>query len=105
MEAEILIDIRDSEKKAGEILENARREAESIVQEAAGNSSKLMAAKEEEARKLQEKKIMEFRGKAKLIREEKLSDGKAAVKQLKAKAEKNIPKAVGIVMQKFEEMI
>ena len=105
MEAEILIEIRDSEKKADEILEKAKKEAENILQEATRNSLKLLAAKQEETRKLQEKKIMEFREKSKLIREEKLAEGNTLVKQIKAKAEKNIPKAVELVMKKFEEMI
>ena len=65
----------------------------------------MLAAKEEETRKSQEKKIMEFRDKAKLIKEEKLAEGNTLVKQLKAKAEKNVPKAVELVMKKFEEMI
>ena len=43
--------------------------------------------------------------KAKLIREEKLAEGKAIAKQLRAKAEKNIPKAVDFVIKKFEEMM
>ena len=105
MEAEILTEIRDSERKADEILERAKREKESIIQEAIKNSSKLLDAKEEEIKKAKEKKIIEFRDKAKLIREEKLAEGKIAVKQLKAKAEKNIAKAVEFVIKKFEEMI
>lgn len=105
MEAEILTEIRDAEKKADEIIESARMEKESIINEAVKNSSKLLAAKEEEIRKLQEKKIMEFREKTKLIKEEKLSEGKSLVKQIKAKAEKNIPKSVEFVMKMFEETL
>ena len=105
MEAEILIDIKETEKKSDEILEKAKKESEIIIQDATRNSSKLLVAKEEELRKLQEKKIMEFRDKAKLIKEEKLAEGSTLVKQLKAKSEKNIPKAVELVLKKFEEMI
>lgn len=105
MEAEILTEIRDSERMADEILERAKREKESIVQDAVRNSAKLLSVKEEEIRKVQEKKIIDFREKAKLIREEKLAEGKAAVKQLKAKAEKNIQKAAELVIKKFEEMV
>ena len=105
MEAEILIEIRDSEKKAEELIERAKREKDSILQEAAKASSKLLAAKEEEIRKLQEKKIMEFREKARLLKEDKLADGRNSAKQLKAKAEKNIAKAVDFILKKFEEMI
>mgnify|MGYP001560875542 CR=1 FL=1 len=105
MEAEILSEIRESEKKADEIIERAKREKEVIIQEAIRNSTKLFAAKEEEIRKAQEKKIMDFREKAKLIKEEKIADGKATVKQARAKAEKNIAKAAELVMKMSEIFI
>ena len=105
MEAEILGEIKDTERKADETIERAKRERESIVQEAAKNSSKMLAAKEDELRKLQEKKIMDFREKTKLMKEEKIAEGKIQAKQLKAKAEKNAAKAVELVLNKFEEMI
>lgn len=105
MEAEILSEIRESEKRADEILERARREKESIAQDAMRNSAELLMEKEEEIRKLQEKKIADFREKSRLIREEKILEGKAAVKQLKAKAEKNIAKAAELIIRKFEEMV
>lgn len=105
MEAEILSEIRDAEKKADDIIERAKREKEAILQEAARSSSKLLASKEEEIKKLQEKKILDFRDKFRLIKEEKTADGKATAKQTRAKAEKNIPKAVEFIMKKFEEMV
>ena len=105
MEAEILIEIKESEKKADEIIERANREKEAILHQAAINSSKILTAKEEEIRKLQEKKIMEFRDKARLVKEEKIAEGRSMAKQMKAKSEKNIPKAVEFVLKKFEEMI
>ncbi|MBI2650132.1 hypothetical protein HYX04_02345 [Candidatus Woesearchaeota archaeon] len=105
MEAEILTEIKDTEKKADETLERAKRESEAIVQEAIRNSSRLLAAKEDELRKAQEKRITDFREKTKLIKEEKLGEGKTLVKQLKTKAEKNVAKAAEFVMKRFEEMI
>lgn len=105
MEAEILSEIRDAEKRADELIEKAKREKEAILQEALRNSSKLLSAKEDELRKAHEKKVMDFREKVKLLKEDKLIEGKNTAKQLKAKAEKNIPKAVEFVMIKFEEMI
>lgn len=105
MEAEILSEIRDSEKEADEIIERANREKEAIFNSAKINSSKLLAAKQEEIRKLQEKKVIDFRDKARLIREEKMGEGKSAVKQVKAEAEKNIAKALDFVMKRFEEMV
>ena len=105
MEAEILGEIKDTERKADETIERAKRERESIVQEAIRNSSKMLAAKEDELRKLQERKIIDFREKTKLIKEEKILEGKIQAKQLKAKAEKNAAKAVELVLNRFEEMI
>ena len=101
----ILNEIKESEKKAEEILERAQKEKDSIVREANINSSKLISARENEIKKLQEKKIMEFRDASKLLIEEKIAEGKIGAKQAKAKSEKNIPKAVEFVMKKFEEMI
>lgn len=104
-EAEMLSEIRDAEKKSDEIIERAGREKESILHQASFNSSKMLIAKEDELRKLREKKLMEFQDKARLIKDEKIAEGKAAAKQLKAKAEKNIPKAVEFTLKKFEEMV
>ena len=101
----ILTEIKQSEKKADEILEKAKKEKDSIIHEAGVNSSKAISAKEEEIRKLQEKKIMEFRDKSRLLAEEKIAEGKIGAKQAKAKSEKNAAKAVDFVMKKFEEMI
>ena len=105
MEAEILTEIRESEKKADEIAERAKREKERILHEAKTNSSKLLAAREEELSRLQEKKLMDFRDKSKLIYEEKIGEGKVTAKQIKTKSEKNVTKAVDFVISKFEEMI
>mgnify|MGYP001558124001 CR=1 FL=1 len=104
-EIEILSDIKESEKKAEEIIENAKMEKGAILNEAAKNSSNLLAAKEDEIKKIQEKRIMNFRDKLKLLKEEKTSEGKNAAKQIKVKAEKNIPKTVEFIIKKFEEVI
>lgn len=105
MEAEILIDIKNSESKADEIIERAKKEKEAILHQTAIDSSKLLISREDELRKSQEKKIIDFREKARMIKEEKISEGKTSVKQLRAKSEKNIQKAVEFVLKKFEEMI
>lgn len=102
-ELEILSEIRDSEKKADGILERAKREKDSIIQDSIKNSSKLLSEKEKEERNAQEKKVMDFREKVRLIREEKLAEGKAAARLMKAKAEKNIMKASDLIIKKFEE--
>lgn len=104
-EVEILLEIRNSESKADDIIEKAKLEKESTIKEAAVNASRLMALKEEDAKKLHDKKVMESRDKIRLLREEKLAEGKNVVKLVKAKAEKNIAKAVDFVMSKFEEVM
>ena len=104
-ESLILSEIKDSEKKADEIIENAKLQKERILKEAMANSSKLLAAKEDEIRKLQEKKLMDFRDKSKLLYEERILEGKNAAKQLKSKSEKNVSKSVDFVLKKFEEMV
>ncbi len=105
MEAEILSEIRDSEKKAEEIIERAKHEKERILHEARANASKLFESKEEEMRKFQEKKLMESKEKYKSISEAKIAEGKIAAKQIKSKSEKNIPKSVDFIFKKFEEML
>ena len=105
VEADILMEIRESEKMADAILEAAKKDSESILREAAANSSKLLREKEEEAASLQEKQLVNFRDKAKLIRGEKTAEGNAAVQRLKSISEKNIPAAIEFVLKKFEEMI
>ncbi len=55
-EAEILNEIRNSEKKADEIVEKANKEKEAILQEAVKSSSGLLETKKEEIKKSQEKK-------------------------------------------------
>lgn len=104
-EAAILSEIREAEKKAEEIIEKAGLQKASIVQEARKEAARLVSSKLEEIRKSQEKKVMDFRDKAKLLSEEKLTESKLSAKQLKAKSEKNIPKVVDFVLKKFEEMI
>ena len=103
-ETEILSEIRDSEKKSEEIIERAKGEYKRILDDAKRNSLKLLAAKKQEIRELQEKKLMDFRAKAGLVKAEKVKEGKKAANQAKAKAEKNAGKAVEFVMKKFEEM-
>ena len=105
MEVIILSEIRDAEKKADDIVEKAKREKERIVHESRASSSSMIPSKEEEIKKLQEKKLIDFRDKSKLIIEEKIAEGKLEAKQLKSKSEKNIAKAVEFAIKKFEEMI
>ena len=101
----ILGEIREAEKKADEIVESAKRQKESILQEAKSNASKMTDSSDTEIRKSSEKKLMDFRDKSKLLFEEKISEHKALAKQAKAKAEKNIGKAADFALKKFEEMI
>lgn len=104
-EIAILAEIKESEKKADEILERAKNEKDRIVHEARSNASKFLALKDEEIKKSREKKISEYRDRAKLLEEERLAEGRLSAKQIKSKSEKNTQKAVDFVLKKFEEMV
>ncbi len=104
-EHEILLEIREAEKKADIILENAKKERDSIIHGAARNSSNMLGLKLEEIRKEAEQKLIDFREKAKLIREEKSFEARAIIKQMKAKSDKNISKAVNAIIEKMENSI
>lgn len=104
-EAEILSQIRNSEKKAEEIIESGIRQKEVILQDAVRSSSELLNGKKEELAKLEEKKIINFRNKAESAKEEKLKEGRETVAQMKKKAAKNLNKAVEYVMKEFEATV
>ena len=104
-EIAVLSEIKESEKKAEEILEKAKSEQNSIIHQARIVASNILSKKSEDIKKIQEKKVMEFRDKVKLLNEEKLIEGRTLAKQLKSKADRNSGKAVELVMKKFEEMV
>lgn len=104
-ETEILKEIRESEKKADDIVSKAEIEKQRILNNAKRNSSKLLVEKKEEIRKAQEKKLMDFKSNTSSIKAKKTEDGKKIASQIRAKAEKNTDKAVDFVMKKFEEMV
>lgn len=105
MEAEILVEIKEAEKKTEEMLHSAEQKKHSIINEAAANVSKLVEKEEERLRMTHDEKIVAFRDIAKHLKEEKLAEGKIAVKQLKAKSSKNIKDAVDFVMNKLDAMV
>ena len=104
-ESQILLEIKSAEKKADDMMDKARQSCEAIVNQAAKNSSIKIGSMQEEIIKSKEKKILDFKEKLKLLREEKIAEGKAEARQIKSKAAKNIPKAVSLIMEKFEETI
>jgi vacuolar-type H+-ATPase subunit H len=101
----ILVEIREAEKKADEVIVNAVKEKESIMREAERDSSRLVSEKAEETKIANERKLASFRQKVQLLKEEKMSEGRKAVSQIALKAEKNIPEAAAFIVKKFEEMI
>ena len=105
MEAEILLEIKNSEKKAEGIIEKANMEKREILEKTKINSSKLLDEKKDEIRLSQEKKIVSFREKIKSAKNEKLKEGKKVLRAIKTKAEKNITEAVELIIKKFEELI
>ena len=104
-EIAVLTEIKESEQKAGEMIERAKSEKGLIANQAKSDASKLISEKAVEIKKSQEKKIMEFKDRVKLLNEEKIAEGKMLAKQLKSKADKNSARAVELVLKKFEEMI
>jgi vacuolar-type H+-ATPase subunit H len=103
--AAILLEIKESERKADQMLEDAKKQKDAILQEANAEASKMIESKQAEIAKQNEKKVSDFREKASLLREEKLAEGKSGAKSLKSKSEKNTAKAADYIAKKFEEMI
>ena len=104
-ETEILIEIKRAEKKAEDTIQRAKFEKETILRDAVADASKMMSTRQEELRKIQEKKLMDFKDKLSILREEKLAEGKNESKLLKTKSEKNILRAADFVMNQFEKMV
>ena len=104
-EAEILKEIRNSEEESEGMLAKAELEKQRIIEKAKKDSVKAVSDKKEGIIREQEDKLAALREKAASLRNEKLQESSKSVKQLKAKAQKNISKAVDFVMEKFEDMI
>ena len=104
IESQILSDIRNSEKKADEILQKAQTDREAILHNAAASASVIATKAQEGIRAEQEKKAADAREKAKLIRAEKLAESKAPIRQLRSKSDKSASKAADFIVKKFEEM-
>ena len=103
--AQILLQIKESEVQADKILEDARKQKEDLISEANSDAQKMLDAGIADIAKQNDKKIIDFRSKASLLKDDKLSLGKANSKLLKSKSDKNIGKASDFIVKKFEEMI
>lgn len=104
-EAEILISIRESENASEEMLKKALAEKDAIIKSAQKEADEILSSSIEETKKAQEKKISELNLKSDSIKKEKIGDSAKQIRQLEAKAEKNMEKAVELIMAKLEEMI
>lgn len=104
-EAEILTGIRESENASEEILKKALAEKDAIIKSAQKEANEILITNAEEIKKSQERKISELGIKSDSIKKEKVEEGKKQIKQLEAKAEKNLDKAAGFIMAKLEGMI
>jgi V/A-type H+/Na+-transporting ATPase subunit G/H len=104
-EAQILSEIRSSETDAEKLMLEANKEKGRIIDITKKDASILFLSKKEEIQKQHEKVIAEFKVKSVSVRAKKIEDGIKSAKNIKAKAEKNISKAVDFVMKKIEEMI
>ena len=104
-EDEILKEIRNSEEESEGILKEAEAEKQRIIEKAKNDSLKAISDKKDEIIREREEKLAALRERAASLRNEKLQESKKSAIQLKAKAQKNISKAVELVMEKFEEAI
>ena len=105
MDLSILSEIREAEKKAESILEKAREEKENIIHDAVIEASKSFSKKSEDIKNSSEKKISDFKEKSKVIREEKVEEGRQQAKQIKLKSSKKAQEAADFIIKKFEEII
>ena len=105
IDIQILVDIREAEKKADSILERAREDKESVMHDAVIEASKKFAQSSEGVLNEQKKKIKEFKEKSGFIREEKINEGMLQAKQIKAKSTKKIEDAANFITVKFEETL
>ena len=104
-EAEILKEIRTSEEESEDILKRAEAEKQKIIEKAKKDSLNAISDKKGEIIREQEEKLAALGEKSASLRNEKLQESKKSAMQLKAKAEKNISKAVDFVIENFEGMI
>ncbi len=102
-EAEILNEIRESEKKADEIMDRAIKEKESILQESIKRASAFLIEKQTEIDLLKDRKIAEFKENSKFILQKKIEDARIIVAKLKSDSEKEISNGTFLIIKKFEE--
>ena len=104
-ETEILISIRESEAAFEEILKKEQAEKDAILKSAQKEADDTLRASAEEIKKSQERKISELNSKFDSIKKEKIEDSAKQIGQLEVKSEKNMEKAVELIIAKIEEMI
>ncbi len=104
-EAEILIGIRESENASEEILKKAQAEKDAIIKSAQKEAEGILRAGTEEIKKAQERKMSELNSKFDSVKKEKAEESTKQIRQLEAKSEKNMDKAVELIITKLEEMI
>lgn len=105
MEKLIFLQIRESEKKADELIENAKKEHEKRINEAKKNALSMMIKKTEEIQKEKEKELNEIKERLASETKNALETGKRKLEDGKRKYSKNIDKAVEFIIKKFEGQI
>ena len=104
-ESEILLSIRESENASEEMLKKALAEKDAIIKSAQKEANEILISNAAEIKKAHERKIREVGVKSDSIKKEKIEEGRKEIRQLEAKAEKKLDKAVEFIMAKIEEMI
>lgn len=102
-DASIFAEIREAEKRAEEILQNAEKEKEKIISDARRNASSLILKKFEEIDKERAKRIQNFQANVYVLKETKLGEIKDEIKKLEKSAPKKIEKTADIIFERFVE--
>ena len=103
--AEVFAEIKEAEKKAGQIIGDAAKEKERIINEAKLKSSSLMSIKFDEIEQEKNKRISNFESKVYVLKDTKIDEAKEKFHKITKEAQKNVDYAADFVFNKFLESI
>ncbi len=100
-----LEEIRQAEKEADKLTEDAARKRDAIISEARARAAKFLKEREEELAKNKAAAIQRLKEKLLATRENILGEGTDKIKALRKSAEKKTEDAAGFVLEAFENEI
>jgi vacuolar-type H+-ATPase subunit H len=100
MGVELIKQIKESEKKAREIVEGARQEAQGIADASEKDVETLLAEAREKIKDLKAKAILDGKQKAGREVETLRSEMKGKTADLREKAERNLDRAAALLVEK-----